>query len=239
MLDAELKAQLAQYLDMMEGDVLIKLSVGTDEKSKDMEKFIDEIAPMSDRITVERETLERTPSFSLSRSDEDTGIVFAGVPLGHEFTSFVLALLHTSGRAPKVDDKVAEQVKEIEDTLHFETYVSLTCQVCPEVVQALNTMAVLNPNVSHTMIDGSVFKSEVESKNIMAVPSVYLNGEPFNNGLMTLPEVLNLLGFVQDASEFDKKDPFDVLVVGGGPGGVSAAIYATRTSADDENVKWI
>jgi len=228
MLDAELKAQLAQYLDMMEGDVLIKLSVGTDEKSKDMEKFIDEIAPMSDRITVERETLERTPSFSLNRSGEEVGIVFAGVPLGHEFTSFVLALLHVSGRAPKVDDKVAEQVKQIEDTLHFETYVSLTCQVCPEVVQALNTMAVLNPNVSHTMIDGSVFKSEVESKNIMAVPSVYLNGEPFNNGLMTLPEVLNLLGFVQDASEFDKKDPFDVLVVGGGPGGVSAAIYAAR-----------
>ena len=227
-LDAQIKQQLAQYLELMEGDVVLKVSAGTDKASKEMTDLTDELAAMSSRIKVEQAELERTPSFSLGRPGEEAGIVFAGTPLGHEFTSLVLALLQVSGRAPKVDEKVVKQVKNIKDELHFVSYISLTCQNCPEVVQALNTMSVLNPNITHTMVDGAVFKEEVESKNIMAVPTVYLNGEPFTNGRKTIEEILAELGSTADASEFEDKEPFDVLVVGGGPAGASAAIYAAR-----------
>ncbi|MFA8439435.1 alkyl hydroperoxide reductase subunit F [Pueribacillus sp. YX66] len=228
MLDADLKAQLSQYLEMMEGDVLLKVSAGTDKVSKDMLSLIDELATLSSKIKVENTELERTPSFSVNRMDEDTGIVFAGVPLGEEFTSLVLALLQVSGRAPKVDQNVIDQIKNLEGDYHFETYVSLSCHNCPVVVQALNVMSVLNPNISHTMIDGAVFKEEAESKDVMGVPTIYLNGEVFGNGRMSVEEILAKLGNAPDASEFENKDPFDVLVVGGGPAGASAAIYAAR-----------
>ncbi|ARF17816.1 alkyl hydroperoxide reductase subunit F [Sporosarcina ureae] len=228
MLDANIKAQLAQYLEMMENEVLLKISADSGKVAEDMQKLVDELASMSSLIKVEKAELERTPSFSINRPGEDTGIVFAGIPLGHEFTSLVLALLHVSGRAPKVDAQVIEQVKNIEGTHHFESYISLSCQNCPEVVQALNIMSVLNPNITHTMIDGAVFKDEVESKNIMAVPTVYLNGEPFTSGRKTIEEILVEMGSGLDASDFEDKDPFDVLVVGGGPAGASAAIYAAR-----------
>ena len=228
MLDADIKAQLAQYLELMEGDVLLKISAGSDEVSREMVALVDELATMSPLIKVENTELERTPSFSINRIGEDTGITFAGIPLGHEFTSLVLALLQVSGRAPKVDEKVIEQVRNIKGEYHFESYISLSCQNCPEVVQALNIMSVLNPDITHTMIDGAAFKDEVEGKNIMAVPTVHLNGESFSSGRMSLEEILAEMGSEQDASEFDDKDPFDVLVVGGGPAGASAAIYAAR-----------
>ena len=137
MLDADIKAQLAQYLELMEGDVLLKVSAGEDKVSREMTSLVDELATMSSRIKVELTDLERTPSFSVNRIGEDTGITFAGIPLGHEFTSLVLALLQVSGRAPKVDEKVIEQVKNIEGEFRFESYISLSCQNCPEVVQAL------------------------------------------------------------------------------------------------------
>lgn len=164
----------------------------------------------------------------MNRIGEETGITFAGIPLGHEFTSLVLALLQVSGRAPKVDQKIIDQVKRIEGEYHFESYISLSCHNCPDVVQALNVMSVLNPNISHTMIDGGAFKEEVEAKDIMAVPTVFLNGESFGSGRMTLEEILAKMGNTSDPSEFANKEPFDVLVVGGGPAGASAAIYAAR-----------
>lgn len=228
LLDADIKAQLAQYLQMMEGDVLLKVSTGSDDISRDMLTLVEELAAMSSKIKIEHTLLERTPSFSVNRIGEDTGITFAGIPLGHEFTSLVLALLQVSGRAPKIDEKAIEQIKNINEDYYFESYISLTCQNCPEVVQALNVMSVLNPRISHTMIDGAANKEEVEAKNIMAVPTVYLNGEEFGGGRMTVEEILAKLGSGPDASEFADKDPYDVLVVGGGPGGASAAIYAAR-----------
>ncbi len=227
-LDADIKTQLGQYLQLMEGDVLLKVSTGSDPVSADMLALVDELASMSPSIKVEHTSLPRTPSFSVNRIGEDTGITFAGIPLGHEFTSLVLALLQVSGRAPKVDDSVIAQIKSLKGEYHFESYISLTCHNCPEVVQALNIMSVLNPNVTHTMIDGAAYKEEVERKNVLAVPSVFLNAEPFGNGRMTVEEILAKLGSTADASEFNDKEPFDVLVVGGGPAGASAAIYAAR-----------
>ncbi|MBR2757712.1 MAG: alkyl hydroperoxide reductase subunit F [Exiguobacterium sp.] len=228
MLEAAIKQQLDQYLQLMEGDVVLRVSAGEDKVSNEMLELVNELASMSSRISVERATLERTPSFSVNRPSEETGIVFAGIPLGHEFTSLVLALLQVSGRAPKVDADTIKQIQNIEGTYHFESYISLSCHNCPDVVQALNVMSVLNPNITHTMIDGAAFKDEVEAKEIMAVPTVFLNGESFGNGRMSLEEILAKLGTGPDASAFSDKDPYDVLVVGGGPAGASAAIYAAR-----------
>ncbi|MFZ7756228.1 alkyl hydroperoxide reductase subunit F [Bacillus thuringiensis] len=227
-LDADIKTQLSQYLQLMENDILLKVSAGDDNVSKDMLALVDELATMSSKITVEKVELERTPSFSVNRPGEDTGVVFAGIPLGHEFTSLVLALLQVSGRAPKIEQKLIDQIKNIQGEYHFESYISLSCHNCPDVVQALNVMSVLNSNITHTMIDGAAFKEEVESKDIMAVPTVYLNGESFGSGRMTLEEILAKMGNGPDASELSDKDPYDVLVVGGGPAGASAAIYAAR-----------
>lgn len=227
-LDQELKNQLAQYLDLLEGEVVLKVSAGSDKASEEMLELINEIASMSSQIKVEHTSLSRTPSFSVNRVGEETGITFAGTPLGHEFTSLVLALLQVSGRPPKVEENVINQIKSIQGEYKFETYISLSCHNCPDVVQALNLMSLLNPGISHTMIDGAVFKEEVESKDIMSVPSVFLNGEFFESGRMNVEEILAKIGSAPDASEFDNKEPFDVLVVGAGPAGASAAIYAAR-----------
>ncbi len=228
MLDDDIKLQLNEYLKLMENDIVLKISHGSNQVSDDMLSLVEELASMSDKIKVEQVNLPRTPSFSINRIGEETGITFAGIPLGHEFTSLVLALLQVSGRPPKVDDKLIKQVKELQGEYNFETFISLSCHNCPEVVQALNIMSVLNPNITHTMVDGGAFKDEVESRGIMAVPAVYLNGVPFISGRTSLEEILVKLGSKMDISEFEDKDPYDVLIVGGGPAGASAAIYAAR-----------
>src|SRR5699024_10348889 len=166
----------------LENDVVLKLSTESDKASSDIVKLANELAELSSKIVIEHTVLDRTPSFSVNRPNEDTGVEFAGVPLGHEFTSLVLALLQVGGRVPRMDEDVIEQIKALDEELNFETYVSLTCRVCPEVVQTLNAMAVLNDKIKHTMVDGAIFKQEVESKNILAVPTVYLNGEEFSGG---------------------------------------------------------
>lgn len=227
-LNTEIKNQLEQYLQLLEGDIVLKVSAGSDEVSKEMLALIEELASLSSKIKVEKGKLPRTPSFSVNKVGEDTGITFAGVPLGHEFTSLVLALLQVSGRPPKISQEVMEQIKNLDGEYHFETYASLSCHNCPDVVQALNIMSVLNPNITHTMIDGAVFRDEVESKGILAVPSVYLNGEHFGNGRMEIEEILGKLGKYLNTDALANKEPYDVLVVGGGPAGSSAAIYAAR-----------
>lgn len=229
MLDQAIKDQLKQYLALLEGDLVIKYSVADDKASQDILALVNELTNLSTRITSEEAPLERTPSFSVNKAGEaDSGVIFAGLPLGHEFTSLVLALLQVSGRAPKVEKATIDRIQAIKKPLVFETYVSLTCHNCPDVVQALNIMAVLNPNVTHTMVEGGTFQNEIQARDIMAVPTVFLNGENFGGGRMELEDILTKLGEVSDGSEFEGIEPFDVLVVGGGPAGAAAAIYAAR-----------
>lgn len=226
MLNDQLKSQLQQLLQLMEGDVVLKASLGADDKSKELKELLDEVSAASSHITIEETDLKRTPSFSVNRPGEETGITFAGLPMGHEFNSLVLALLQVSGRAPKEEQAVIDQIKALDKPLHFETYISLTCQKCPDVVQALNLMSLLNPNITHSMIDGAIFREE--SENIMAVPAVFLDGEEFGNGRMTVQDILVNLGSQADPAEFNDKDPYDVLIVGGGPASGSAAVYTAR-----------
>ena len=221
-LDQTIRGQLEQYLKLLEGPVAITVRAGVDETSQAMLDLLHEIAGMTDLITIEPGQLPRTPSFRVGDR-----VTFAGVPTGHEFTSLILALLQVSGRRPKIDDAVIEQIKSLRGEYRFETFISLTCHNCPDVVQALNTMSVLNPGISHVMIDGAAFQEEATNRNIMAVPSVFLNGEPFGSGRMTLEEILAKLGSQTSVSDINGRE-YDVLVVGGGPAGAAAAVYAAR-----------
>jgi len=227
-LDTEIKDQLTQYLELLESNIVLKTSLGDDENSGKVREFLEEIAEMTPKISLEAASLSRTPSFSVTQPNAESGIAFAGLPLGHEFTSFILALLQVAGRAPKVDDTIVKRIKAIDKELHFETYVSLTCHNCPDVVQALNIMSVLNPKISHVMVEGGMFKDEIAAKKIMAVPTVFLNGEEFASGRMTIEQLVDKAAGPTSADEFAEKGVFDVLVVGGGPAGNSAAIYAAR-----------
>jgi len=228
LLDNDVREKLSQYLKLMENDILIKVNDVNDPTSTQMSDFIKELAGLSTKIHVEAASLPRVPSFSVNEVNKDVGIYFAGIPLGHEFTSLVLALLQVSGYPPKIDAHIIEQIKNIRTPLNFETYVSLTCHNCPEVVQSLNIMSLLNPNITHTMIDGSLFKEEIDNKNILAVPSVYLNGKHFSSGRMELEEILLKLDIKPSLPDLTVKEPYDVFVIGGGPAGTSAAIYAAR-----------
>ncbi|WP_025129990.1 alkyl hydroperoxide reductase subunit F [Pseudomonas sp. PH1b] len=232
MLDANLKAQLKSYLERVTQPIEIVASLDDGAKSQEMLALLKDIVSLSNQITLlDNGTDARKPSFSLNRPGSDISLRFAGIPMGHEFTSLVLALLQVGGHPSKASAEVIEQIRSLKGEFNFETYFSLSCQNCPDVVQALNLMAVLNPNIRHVAIDGALFQAEVDERKVMAVPSVYLNGVNFGQGRMGLEEILAKLdtGAVEkQAQKLNAKEAFDVLVVGGGPAGASAAIYAAR-----------
>jgi len=233
MLEQDLKEQLGNYLTRLLGEVEITAFVDDSAASVQMLELLADISSVSSRVTVKqsRDANERTPSFALARPGEAPRIRFAGLPLGHEFTSLVLALLQVGGYPPKVEAEVIEQIKALDGDYDFRTYISLTCQNCPDVVQALNLMAVLNPRIRHTMVDGSEFEQEVASLNIRSVPAVYMNDESFGQGRMGVEEILAKLdrgAAARKAAELSTRATYDMLIVGGGPAGASAAIYAAR-----------
>ncbi len=231
-LDANATAQLKAYLGNLRRPIELVGTVDDSPKSAEMRALLEDIAAQSDKVTVRFDgTGDRTPSFAIRADEGRAEATFAGLPMGHEFTSLVLALLHVGGHPPKEDADLLDQVRSLEGPLHFETFFSLTCQNCPDVVQALNIMAALNPNVTHVAIDGALFQDEVERRQIMAVPSVFLNGQPFGSGRMGLAQIVAKLdtnAASRAAEKIAAKEPFEVLIVGGGPAGAAAAIYAAR-----------
>lgn len=233
MIDANLRQQLAALFERLTQQVQITVSADDSAASVEMRSMLAELASISPLISVTpaAASAARRPSFTVGRAGETARVEFAGVPTGHEFSSLVLALLQAGGHPPKVEQSVIDQIRSLDGDLRFEVYISLTCQNCPEVVQALNLMAIQNPRIRTTMIDGALFRAEVEQRQIMAVPSVYLNGEPFGQGRMGVEEILAKIdgqAGARQAAAIAKRAPFDVLVVGGGPAGGAAAIYAAR-----------
>jgi len=227
-LEANIQEQLRQYLALVENPVTISTWTDDSPASKEMMELLREIESISDKVSLVPavQNNQRTPSFTVGER-----MSFAGVPLGHEFTSLVLAILWAGGRALKIDQDKQDQIRAIQGKFDFVTYISLSCHNCPDVVQALNMMATLNPNITHTMVDGGVFLDEVKSKNIMAVPSIYLNGEFLDSGRQELDQLLAKIDTGADAraaEQLKAVEPYDVLIVGGGPAGASAAIYAAR-----------
>ena len=233
MLDANLKTQLKSYLEKVSRPIEIVAALDDGAKSQELLALLEDIASLSERVTVieRRGDDQRKPSFSIGEPGKDTGIRFAGIPMGHEFTSLVLALLQVGGHPVKLDDAVIEQIRELDGEYQFETYFSLSCQNCPEVVQALNVMALINPRIRHVAIDGAVFQNEVEARQIMAVPTMFLNGEVFGQGRSGVKEILAKLDTgagARAAKELANKPVYDMLIVGGGPAAAAAAIYSAR-----------
>ena len=233
MLDDNLKAQLKSYLERLQRPVELVATLDDSATSHELKELLQDIASVSDKVTVvENNNADaRKPSFLITNPGQDTGLRFAGVPLGHEFTSLVLALLQVGGHPSKEAAELLEQVRNLDGDFHFETYYSLSCHNCPDVVQALNLMSVLNPRITHTAIDGGVFQNEIEAREIMGVPTIFLNGQKFGQGRMELAEIVAKIdtgAAAKEAAKISNKEAFDVLVVGGGPAGAAAAIYAAR-----------
>jgi NADH-dependent peroxiredoxin subunit F len=234
MLDSTLTAQLKEYLGRLTRPIELVASLDDRPASGEMRELLEEIVVLSPLITVRTDgTQARRPSFRISPVGEPGGVEFAAIPMGHEFTSLVLALLQVGGHPPKVEADTIDQIKSLSSVdgpkMVFETYISLTCHNCPDVVQALNMMAVVNPNVESITIDGGLFATEIDERNIMGVPSVFLNGELFGTGRMDLSEILTKLGgSAGDAAKIAAKETFDMLIIGGGPAGAAAAVYAAR-----------
>ncbi len=238
MLDNELKTQLKAYLERLQRPIELVAAADDSEASRDMLSLLDDIASQSAQVKVINGPTdgERVPSFQIREAGaSEARVRFAGLPLGHEFTSLVLALLHVGGYAPKAEADVLDHVKALNGDFRFEIFVSLSCQNCPDVVQALNMMSALNPSIRNVTIDGAIFRDEAESRQILAVPSVFLNGEPFGQGRMTLEEILTKLdaaaggeGAARAAAALSERAPYDVLIIGGGPAGGAAAVYAAR-----------
>lgn len=231
MLDQAITQQLASHLERVKLPVVLAASLDDSKTSVELRELLNEIEVLSPLITVEEEANKRTPSFAVRRAGTDIEVRFAGIPMGHEFTSLVLALLWVGGHPSTVEPEVIEQIKNLEGDFVFETYMSLSCQNCPDVVQALNLLSINNPRISHVAIDGGVFPKEIEEREILAVPTVYLNGEVFGQGRMSLEQIIAKLDTNADAKvaeAINNKEAFDVLIVGGGPAGAASAVYAAR-----------
>ncbi|MDR2329815.1 MAG: alkyl hydroperoxide reductase subunit F [Comamonas sp.] len=233
MLDNTMKAQLKAYLERLTKPVELVATLDDGDKSKEVRQLLADIKELNDKISVVEDNAAdvRKPSFLITNPGTDVGVRFAGVPLGHEFTSLVLALLQVGGHPSKESAELLEQVKNIDTPLHFETFYSLSCHNCPDVVQALNLMSVLNPKITHTAIDGGLFQKEVQEREIMGVPTVFVNGQRFGQGRMELAEIVAKVdtgAAAREAQKISAKEAFDVLIVGGGPAGAAAAIYAAR-----------
>jgi alkyl hydroperoxide reductase subunit F len=232
MLDNNIKTQLQTYFEKIVSPIVLTATVDTSDSSKQMLELLNQISELSDKITVSTEGQSKNiPSFTVSKVGEISRVAFSGLPMGHEMTSFILAILQSSGYPPKVEQDIIERIRGIEGKLHFQTFISLSCHNCPDVVQALNLMAVLNPNIEHEMIDGALFQGLVDQYEIMAVPTVIMNGEVFGQGRMTVEEIVTKLDAnspQKDAAKLNAKDGFDMLIIGGGPAGAAASIYAAR-----------
>jgi alkyl hydroperoxide reductase subunit F len=232
MLDTNIRNQLQAYLGKLQRPIALIATLDESAAAVELRDLLREVATLSDLISLHEDgSATRRPSFAVTVPGEAGRIEFAGIPMGHEFTSFVLALLQVGGHPPKVSAAVIEQIRQLPAGLQFETFISLSCHNCPDVVQALNLMALLNPGIRHVMIDGALFQAEVEQRRVMAVPSVYLNGEPFGSGRMELEQILAQVdtgAAARDAAQISARAPYEVLIVGGGPAGASAAIYAAR-----------
>ncbi|MBU6396902.1 MAG: alkyl hydroperoxide reductase subunit F [Rhodospirillales bacterium] len=232
MLDDNLKSQLKAYLARLAEPIELVASLDGDRLSQEMRSLLEDVVAQTDKITLRLDGGDaRVPSFEIHRKDISQGVRFAGLPMGHEFTSLVLALLQASGYPPKVPSEIIEQIKSLDGEFHFTTYFSQSCQNCPDVVQALNLLAILNPKITHVAVDGGAFPAEVEAQKIMAVPTVLLNGNIFGQGRMDVEQILAKIdtgSIAREAEKLSAKDVFDVLVIGGGPAGAAAAIYAAR-----------
>jgi NADH-dependent peroxiredoxin subunit F len=232
MLDDTLKTQLQTYLGMLRQPIRLIASLDNSDNAAKMRELLQEITALSDKVSLDESGDDaRKPSFVIAKEGETRGVRFAAIPLGHEFTSLVLALLWTGGHPPKVEQDVLDQIKALDSDLNFEVYMSLSCHNCPDVVQATTLMTVFNPRINVTVIDGGLYQDEVNERNVMAVPATFLNGEMFASGRMLVEEFLAKVdtgAVAKEAEKISAREPFDVLVVGGGPAGASAAIYAAR-----------
>jgi len=232
MLDTSLKAQLKSYMANIVSPVELVATLSDDARSAEMRALLEDISAQCDKVSVNLSGKDaRVPSFAINRVDSPVGVRFAGLPMGHEFTSLVLALLHVGGHPPKVTPELVAQVAALEGDYQFETYFSQSCQNCPDVVQALNVMSVINPRIRHVAIDGAFFQDEVAARGVMAVPTVLLNGAVFGQGRMDLEQILARLdtGSAERAAErLHAIEPYDMLIVGGGPAGAAAGVYAAR-----------
>ena len=209
------------------------LSLDDSDTAQKLQGLANDIASLNSKVKVieDNAASARKPIMQVVNPEKQTALGFAGLPMGHEFTSLVLALLHSGGHPMKLEQDVINQISALDQEMNFEVFISLSCQNCPDVVQALNMMAAINPKIKTTMIDGAAFQDEVAERNIMAVPSVYLNGEVFTQGRISLAEILKKVdtgAAAKQAAALSEKEPYEVLVVGGGPAGASAAIYAAR-----------